>query len=142
MGMIFITQKCKNPKKKPGWKEREAAEKEWLDNINKMRVFSTTKYKPKGPVKLDKLKTPVVEGTLVGHDRPKEGRSLNTFGGVAGKKVHRPEIVYKDNPELLERELKARERKFNVAPAYNKGGDQFVTEEELIKQLSGNKRRP
>lgn len=139
VGMIFITQKCKNPKKKPGWKECEAQEKEWLANIKRMSVF-TTKY---NPAKLPKKagKSPIVDGNLVGHDRPRVGQSLSTFGGFAGKKVHRPEIVYKDDPELLKRELKARERKFNVAPAYNKGPDTLVTEEELVRTLSSNKRR-
>jgi hypothetical protein len=35
----------------------------------------------------------------------------------------------------------ARERKFNVATAFNKGGDTYITEEQLVATLSSNKRR-
>jgi hypothetical protein len=57
------------------------------------------------------------------------------------KTVARPELQYAEDPEMLARELAARERKFNVAPAYNKGNDVYVSEDELQALLSSNKRR-
>jgi hypothetical protein len=142
--MIYAGSKCKNPKKKPGWRDAAAQEAEWLKSINSMKLFSSPGKKYQGAkVVPGKKVTPVVEGTLPTKQRleTKLGESLNSFGGVAGKKVIRPEILYKEDPELAERERIARERKFNTAPAYNKGGDVFVTEEELANQLRGNKRR-
>jgi hypothetical protein len=61
--------------------------------------------------------------------------------GSGTKAVARPELQYRHDPEMLERELAARSIKHNAAPAYNKGGDQYVTEEELQRLLSSNKRR-
>lgn len=56
-------------------------------------------------------------------------------------KVHDPKVLYKDNPEMLERELKARERKFMTAPAYNKGGDMLVTPDMMKDIMAGGGRR-
>lgn len=67
--------------------------------------------------------------------------SVSTPGGIAGKTVHRPEITYADRPDMLERELKARQRKFAVAPAYNKGGDVLVTDELMKDIAAGGTRR-
>lgn len=55
--------------------------------------------------------------------------------------MHDPRVLYKDNPEMLERELKARERKFMTAPAYNKGGDMLVTPEMMKDIMAGGGRR-
>jgi hypothetical protein len=137
--LIYTSTKCRRQKKKPGWKDVAAQEAAWLKSINSMTAFSTTKYQ--GRVSTPGTRSPVVDGTLVGADRPKIGKSLNEFGGAGTKKVLRPEITYKEDPELLARELKARERKFNVSPVFNKSGDMYVTEEELVKVLSSNKRR-
>lgn len=61
--------------------------------------------------------SPVVEAERL--NRPS---SLNTFGGAGTKLVARPDILYKEDPIMLARELAARERKFNVAPAYSCSG--------------------
>lgn len=140
MGMIKIYQgKSKPAKKKPGWQQREAEEAAWLKGLQSMTLSPKKANRPK----VTKVIQVVVPNTpVVSQDRLNRPPSLGSFGGAGTKPVARPDIMYKDDPELLARELAARERKFNVAPAYNKGGDQFVTEEELENQLRGNKRRP
>lgn len=136
--MIYTGGKMKNQPKKPGWKEAAAQEAAWLASIQGMKGLDTNKYRGRktpiaspvvGVVKRDTTDTVKVQSVPMGQ-------------GGGTKKVLRPEITYKGNEEMLARELIARERKFNTAPAYNKGGDVFVTEEELSNQLKGNKRRP
>jgi len=127
----------KHDKKKPGWQAAQQQEAEWLAGINSMKAFSTSKWKgakkaAPSPV-VGVVKRQVIDGVVV------QSVPMGVGGGT--KKVIRPEIEYKGNEELIERERIARERKFNIAPAYNKGGDVFVTEEELANQLRGNKRR-
>lgn len=138
MGMIYITEKCKKPKRKPGWQKTEADYLAWLKGVQSM---SSGIQKPKTlkAIKPERSPPRLLTDTTDGIHPP---RAAKYIPGVAGKAVPRPDLLYRDNPEMLERELRARERKFNVAPAYNKGGDVFVTEEELQAQLSGNKRRP
>ncbi len=136
--MIYTGGKMKNQPKKPGWEAAKKQEEEWLKSLGSMKAFSTNKWKGKktpisSPV-VGTVKRQVVDGVVV--------QSVPMGEGGGTKKVLRPEIMYKENPELLARELAARERKFNTAPAYNKGGDVFVTEESLAEQLKGNKRRP
>lgn len=143
--MIYVSQKCKNPKKKPGWQEAQKQEQEWLAGLNSMRLFSQPGRKYKGASVVVGKKVEVVkDGNLAPRAELEKGSILpakyTTMSGT--KSVSRPEIEYRDNPELVEREKAARARKFNTAPAYNKGPDIFVTEEELANQLRGNKRRP
>lgn len=95
--------------------------------------FSRSKDLPKKP--LAKETTPA---TSVSTFLPK---SFEAFKGGGTVKVNRPELEYADDPEMLERELRARERKFNTAPAYNKGPDIYVSEEEITAQLVGGRRR-
>lgn len=133
MGMIRIYERAAKPKKKPGWAQKQAEYDAWLKSV-KSQSTGFARTPPK--------KVPVKEtspSTTVSTFRP---ASFEAFKGGGTKAVARPEIQYADNPEMLERELKARERKFNVAPAYNKGAAQFVSEEELVNTLSTNKRRP
>lgn len=52
----------------------------------------------------------IVSAPVIDKERLHRGNSLSAFGGAGTKPVARPEIMYKDNPEMLERELKARER--------------------------------
>lgn len=138
MQILYTTQKSKKAaKKKPGWQKQEAEYKAWQDSISSMKLFDNRRRASK-PLK-HTLESPVVSKPVIRESA--KIPSLNSFGGTATKAVPRPEIQYKDNQELLQRELAARERKFNVAPAYNKGGDQFVSEEELANLLRGNKRR-
>lgn len=140
--MIYTGGKLKNPKKKPGWQEAAAQEAEWLKGIQGMKLFSNKGPKFGGKVKANVRINPVVDGAK--HiERPQIGKSLGGFvsGGAGTKRVHRPEIMYKDNPEMLERELKANERKFATAPAYNKGGDILVTDEMMKDITAGITRR-
>lgn len=142
--MIYAGTKSKVPaKKKPGWKEREAEHAAWLAKINQMKLFPEPGKKFKDAVVVRGKKTlptvntdsPTITRTQI------KGTSVVTPGGSTGRLVVDPRVQYKDNPEMAERELRAREKKFNTAPAYNKGGDVYVSEEELANQLKGNKRR-
>lgn len=140
MGMIRIYQAKSKPakKKKPGWRQEEAEYKAWLDRVNGTTLFNPN-ARPR--TKPGKRIDPVVSAPVIDADRRNRLPSLGTFGGAGVKPVARPDILYRDDPELLARELAARAVKHNVAPAYNKGGDVYVTEDELVRQLSGNKRR-
>ena len=136
MGMIKIYQgKSKPAKKKPGRQKQEAEYQAWLKSVQSM---SSGISKPKKEA--TKRIEVVVSGPVIAADRLQKGHSLNTFGGAATKPVHRPEIMYKDDPEMLKRELKARERKFATAPAYNKGGAVLVTD-EMMKDIAAGKTR-
>lgn len=130
MGMIFIHQKSGKQNRKPGWRKTEAEYNEWLARTSTMSSGITG------------VRTRKTIGTAP-KPVPTEARILKAkyVLGSGTKKVPRPEIQYRENPEMLQRELLARERKFNVAPAFNKGGDQFVTEEHLQALLASNKRR-
>jgi hypothetical protein len=137
MGIIHITGRLKKQPRKPGWAKAQAEYEAWLKSVSSMSSgISATKsikvVKPDGP------KAQMLTGTC---DGVYPVHSARYFRDSGTKKVPRPELQYRDDPEMLERELKARERKFNVAPAYNKGADQLVTEEELQNLLSSNKRR-
>ncbi len=134
MALIYIHQRSKKSPKKPGWKQAEADYQAWLARVSSEKTNFSAKNR--GPVK----KVAPTKSEAVTTTPERKPVDLDAFRG-ATKPVHRPELVYRDDPELLARELKARERKFNVAPAFNKGGDVFVTEEQLIAQLSSNKRR-
>lgn len=138
MSIIKIYQtKSKQAKKKPGWKQQEAEYQAWLNKVNSQTLFSKgsiPKMKSGANVNL------IVSGPVVEKDRLQKHHSKSTPGGSGTKPVARPEITYKDNPEMLERELKARERKFNTAPAYNKGGDVYITD-EMMKDITAGKTR-
>ena len=133
MGFIRVVERSK-PKKQPGWAQKQAEYDAWLAKVNGMSTSFSAKNRSKVVKKATKETSP---STTVSTFAPK---SFEAFKGGTVK-VRRPELEYADNPEMLERELKARERKFNVAPAYNKGADQLVTEEQLVALLSSNKRR-
>jgi hypothetical protein len=138
MGMLRIYQgKSKPANKKPGWREAAAAEAAWLASLNKLTVTT----KPKTAVKNPKPVQVVVSAPVVSPDRLNRPPSLMTPGGAATKPVARPDILYKEDPEMLRRELEARLRKFNVAPAYNKGPSIYVSEEDITAQLVGGRRR-
>ena len=141
MGILKIyAGKSKPAKKKPGWQKAEAEHAAWLTRMN-----STTLFNPSAKPKMQKTTKkidPVVRAPVINPDRLCKLPSLGSFGGAGTKRVPRPDIEYKHDPQMLQRELKARSVKHNAAPAYNKGAAQFVTEEELSNQLRGNKRRP
>lgn len=138
--MLFLTQKSpKKQKKKAGWQEEAKQHAEWLKGVQSISLFGTAP-KPKGKSKLPS-KLPSYKAELEAKQRV-HGQSLVDLSVSGGtKKVLRPEIEYADNPEMLERELKARERKFLVAPGYNKSGDMLVTPEMLKDIQTGGGRR-
>lgn len=130
MALIKIYQsKSKPAKKKPGWQKAAQEYAEWQSKIASMS--SGIAAPKKAPKVVQKKVEPALPNILPG----------KYVVGSGTKAVPRPELTYRNNPEMLERELIARQRKFNVAPAYNKGADQMVTEEELVNLLRTNKRR-
>ena len=143
MLMIFIKEKpLKKPKRKPGWQQKEAEYQAWLKQVNSVSLFGNKT----SPFKQSAIKQPVKPISLVQPqgpvDRPSpRPASLMTFGGIGGKPLQTPEALYPNNPELQERERKARERKFNTAPAYNKGPSIYVSEDEITNVLVGGRRR-
>lgn len=133
MGFIRVVERSKQ-KRKPGWAQQQAQYDAWLSKVNSMSTnFSRSKQLP-----VKSLAKETTPSTTVSTFLPK---SFEAFKGGGTVKVHRPERDYANDPEMLKRELEARARKFNVAPAYNKGAAQFVSEEELVNTLSSNKRR-
>jgi len=136
MSIIKIySSKSKPAKKKPGWREAEQQEAEWLQGIQRMSL-SGAKSKAVQAKKPAPSKIPVIAEHL-----RNKAPSLISTGGSCTKPVARPEIMYRDNPEMLERELKARERKFCTAPAYNKGNDVYITDEMMKDITAGLTRR-
>lgn len=127
MGMMFVREKAGKTKRKPGWQKAQQEYAEWQ---SKIAAMSSGIQRPKKPVKAKPVV--IVQPNIL---------PAKYVVGSGTKPVPRPEVQYRENPEMLERELIARERKFNVAPAYNKGADQFVTEDQLVALLSSNKRR-
>lgn len=136
MGLIKIYQGKSKAKRKPGWEKEQAEYQAWLAKTKSM----SSGIRPSRP-KTDKIINPVVSAPVVSADRLCKAPSVVTPGGAGTKPVARPDILYKDDPELLARELAARARKFNVAPAYNKGPTIYVSEDEITNQLVGGRRR-
>jgi len=131
MGMIKIyARKSKPANKKPGWQKAAQEYAAWETKMASMTsgITGVRTKKTIGTVK----KEVVREANIL---------QAKYVVGSGTKVVARPEIKYFDDPEMLARELAAREVKHNAAPAYNKGGDQYVTEESLQQMLSSNKRR-
>jgi hypothetical protein len=134
MGIIRIYERSGKTKRQPGWAQKQAEYDAWLAKVNGMKTtFARTPPKKSKPA--PKETTP---STTVSTFRP---TSFEAFKGGGTKAVARPEHQYADNPELLERELKARERKFNVAPAYNKGGAMLCTDDMMDDLKKGLLRR-
>jgi hypothetical protein len=140
MAIVYTGTKCKNPKKKPGWKETEAQQAEWLKKVNSITLFTDSKKKFGATT----VKKPSTKPSPVQVMRPQDGPAHSLIEAVpigGTKKVLRPEIQYKDDPEMLARELKARERKFSTAPAYNKGNAVLITDEMMKDITAGITRR-
>lgn len=136
MGLIRIYQgKSKPANKKPGWQKAELEHKEWLQKVSSQKLFSS---KPKFSAKRVQV---IVPEPSMHQARVSKVQSYCTLGGTATKTVPRPEITYRENPEMLARELIARKRKFNAAPSYNKGGDMLQTDEMMKDIMSGANRR-
>jgi hypothetical protein len=130
MGMIKIYQgRSKNQKRKPGWKQEAEAYQAWMKQVGSMTSGIRVSSKPKPVVK----PKPVQPQSSV--------LPAKYVVGTGSKAVPRPELQYKDDPEMLERELRARERKFTTAPVYNKGGDVLITDEMMKDIMAGVTRR-
>lgn len=128
-------------KKKPGWEKAAAEEAAWLAKINSMSLGAKSYGgKAKKPAKSIVVNTDVP--TVVRTDRNAQFNisSKGAYSIEESKKVS-AEVLYKDNPEMLEREREARERRFATAPAYNKGGDVLVTDEMMRDISAGLTRR-
>ena len=139
MSLIFIRTKSKKANRKPGWQRAEQEHADRLARAQSQTLFNPT-AKPKRQRALRTI-SPIADSAV---DRASAHvPSRVTIGDTSTKAVLRPELTYRDNPELLARELAARERKFNAAPAYNKGGDVFMTDEMMneIVKTGGNRRR-
>ena len=134
MAIIYTHQKSK-PKRKPGWKQQAEEYGAWLKSVQSMKTNFSQRNTSKAVKPQEKTTT------SAGVTSSFAKKSFDAFKGGGTKPVLRPEIMYRDNPEMLEREIKAREHKFIAAPLYNKGGAQLITEEALKDIQSGATRR-
>ncbi len=136
MGIIRIYHRSKKAPKKPGWKQQEQEYQTWLKGVQSLKTnFSSRNRTPSGAL----AEKPVTSSAA--HCPAPIKKGFEAFCGSTTKPVHRPELMYRDSPELLQRELAARERRFLSAPMYNKGAAQLVTEETLKDIMSGSTRR-
>lgn len=135
MGLHYVGTKSKvKAKKKVGWQKEEDEYKAWM-----------AKHSPNPKLEKELKKNTTLEyklSTPVGRAPKIEWRTLEVkFPDKEDPIIHDPRVLYKDDPEMLERELKARERKFTTAPIYNKGGDVYVTDEMMKDITAGTTRR-
>jgi hypothetical protein len=134
MALIYTGTKAKKPaKKKPGWKKEAEDYAAWeAKHKPNPKLQAVLRKQQAEPLKLN-LGTAPRQVKLTGKSviTPPKNEVV----------VHDPRVLYKDDPEMLERELKAKERKFTAAPIYNKGGDVYVTDEMMKDITSGTTRR-
>jgi hypothetical protein len=107
---------------------------------NRSAVAAT---KPKQPVTTTSpLIAMRLEASRVKPEQRAQQQHSNELDLTVNAKL-RPELAY--SGDMLERELSARERtklyKNRIAPAYNKGGEQLLTESEAIAMTRGELRR-
>ena len=129
MGIHYTATKSKvKAKKKVGWKKEAEEYEAWK-----------TKHAP-NPKLQQELKAKAFDYKLTS---PRSTEKLPSKATISKpvKIIHDPRVLYKEDPEMLERELKAREHKFTAAPIYNKGGDVLVTEEMMKDITAGTTRR-
>ncbi len=141
MSIIKIYPTKSKSKKKPGWQKEKDDYEAWLKKINSVKLFDNNKPK-KATIKtfspvVDTTTPTLHESRYAAFTLPSKQTEL-TSGGI---KYQDPRITYRDDPEMLARELKARERKFATAPAYNKGGAQFISDDMMKDIASGKTRR-
>jgi 4-hydroxy-L-threonine phosphate dehydrogenase PdxA len=133
MGLLYTSIKSKKKQpKKVGWKKEAEDYAAWLE-----------KHKPNPKLQKELKESAKTLSLSSFNNSPrttKTARSVFT-PPIVEQKIHDPRVKYKDDPEMLERELKARERKFTTAPIYNKGGDVLVTDEMMKDISSGITRR-
>lgn len=162
--MIYTgTKSIKKQKKKSGWKQQEEEYKAWLAKHQPTKedlarlVKAKKALSQKSTTSSSKLQVSAKSASSglisagcshrfqqtnssFGQEQPVKVKSSSP-SSKEEPKIHDPRLLYRDNPEMLERELKARERKFTVAPVYNKGADQFITDEMMKDIMSGSTRR-
>lgn len=131
----------KKANRKPGWEKAAAEEAAWLARINSMTLGAKSYGgKAKTPAKSVVVNTDSPTVTRTQRNSQFNITSKGSFSVEKSTKIS-AEVMYKDQPEMLEREMKARERKFATAPAYNKGGDVFITDEMMHDIRNGLTRR-
>jgi len=132
MSILYAgTKPIKRPKRKPGWQDAERQHADWLAKWSKPGDGKRPVAKPL------RLQKPIIDPSRLTRHIP----SLHTSPIKSEPVTHDPRVLYKENPELAERELKARQRRFITAPVYNKGGDVLITDEMLKDIMSGATRR-
>lgn len=135
MGIIRIYGKAGKTKRKPGWQKEQAEYEAWLAKVKSQTTsFSST------PKPLKKRIDPVVPN--VPRVTEPEAKPVSRYvKGSSTKEVARPDILYRDDPEMLQRELAARSRKFAIAPMYNKGAATLMTDDTMEDLKKGLLRR-
>jgi hypothetical protein len=128
------TKPAKKQNRKPGWQKAEAEYAAWLAKHGVSKGIATGRSSSKATT----LQANTPKSATALSERP---RSMLALTPPAPSTKVTPELLYKDSPEMLERERKARERKFTTAPVYNKGGDVLITDEMMKDILSGATRR-
>lgn len=130
MGLHYTATKSKvKAKKKVGWQKQAEEYEAWKAKhapnpklLEELKRQTSLDYKLSAPRRTEKLPS---KATI--------SKPIRT--------IHDPRVLYKEDPIMLERELKAREHKFTAAPIYNKGGDVLVTDEMMKDITSGTTRR-
>lgn len=145
MAIIYTGNKSTvKAKKKVGWKKAEEEYQAWLAKhgvTTSKKSSAKTKSGSKLLVCISTHQEDVVKQRMAAEKAARMQHQSQVILQPAPVKVHDPRVLYKDNADMLERELKARERKFATAPAYNKGGDMLVTPEMMKDIQAGGGRR-
>ena len=134
MALLHTSSKPrKKQPKKPGWRYEQEQHEAWLaQHKPNPRLAAELKRASEQPLTL--------KGFATSPRQTQIAKSVQT-APVVEKTIHAPRVLYKDDPEMLARELKAKERKFTAAPLYNKGGDMLITEEAMKDIMAGATRR-
>lgn len=149
MALIYVgTKSAKKQNKKAGWKKEQEEYEAWLakhgvEPKSKKHTSKSSKVVVTRPVSSPYLQQQTIIKQRMELEKAQSQKKFSEKLVEPPKevKIHDPRVLYKDNPEMLERELKARERKFLTAPAYNKGGDMLVTPELMKDIVAGGTRR-
>jgi len=144
MALLYVgTKSAKKQNKKVGWKKELEEYEEWMKKHGATSVKKPTNNSKRSS------KAVVTRPTSSSFSALEEAKAKSSLPKLSvpnstpkeEAKIHDPRVLYKDNPEMLERELKARERKFLTAPAYNKCGEMLVTPDMMKDIMAGGGRR-
>lgn len=152
MALIYAgTKSAKKQNKKAGWKKEQEEYEAWLkkhgvDTSKKSkstRAKTSSKVVVSRPVNSSYSQQQALVKSRLAEEKVNREKLLAQKYEVekVEPKIHDPRVLYKDNPEMLERELKARERKFITAPAFNKGAAMLVTPDMMNDIMTGGGRR-